>query len=662
MNKRIKLFTSLASLCLSLAVLCFGVYAAISVTYKVGGTVSYTLQDVFVEVQTKVYRSTLTTQTNAETLANNVTSFKTNGSLENTVATNYSHTATSYNSQTGEIQTPGDEFETTSDPIQLNYGTYAEDNNLAYAFYIVAQITNYGQNEITVKVTNDVVDETALNSYVRSSGNINMTGKTTDAVVDRVVIGFALNDPTIGVEDIDFEISLTITPKQEAVSENITMTSNSQQALITSVNVQGQQTSTNTNVYSNAFSPVNLANVSLASKQTAQIDINLQNNTQVNYLKAKLEYTANSNVKVDSTSVFLPKDAINSTPYTIYIKNITDQEISLADLNLTITFEEVTNLLQYDSTNNYYYVEMGTIARETYNEYIRWRYISADGTTAWDKTELTDVDFVNLTNFTGTFILETDTISEGIMDLMSSMGTDESQMYTNIDAYISADNFTSNLCAFNTNYAKNSEDNKYYHTETGLESIYANDYATSTIRRYMNFTTDTVASQPLWNDAALNDYDNVQANQNHKTNMVKEFNIDTTDDIVYKKISSRNLSDLYTDYLRTDETYNYTPNTYDQIEELLGLEMFGELQNQTADKFWLPSYTEIQNLLCGGTWNETTQTNADWIANFEMDYCWLRSPNYLYSLSTYSVNTDGSCSNDSVCYGSISARAAFKIG
>lgn len=655
MHKRIKLFTSLASLCLSLAVLCFGVYAAISVTYKVGGTVSYTLQDVFVEVQTKVYRSTLTTQTNAETLANNVTSFKTNGSLENTVATNYSHTATSYNSQTGEIQTPGGEFETTSDAIELNYGTFAQDNNLAYAFYIVAQITNYGQNEITVKVTNNVVDETELNSYVRSSGNINIAGKTTDAVVDRVVIGFALNDPTIGVDNIDFEISLNITPKQEEVSENITMTSNSQQALITSVNVQGQQSSTNTNVYSNAFSPVNLANVSLASKQTAQIDINLQNNTQANYLKAKLGYTANSNVKVDSTSVFLPKDAINSTTYTIYIKNVTDQEISLADLNLTITFEEVTNLLQYDSTNNYYYVEMGTIARETYNEYIRWKYFSEDCVTAWDKTELTDVDFVNLTNFKGSFTLETDTVSSVLAHIDEILG--DSYSFELVDNFVSNADFLSNGCAYNTNYTKNTTDSNFYHTESGWESVYANDYATSTIRRYLNFTDEVVATQPNYVTATGSEFANSSENASYKSNMIKDFNIDTTNDIIYNKITQRNLSELY-------EKLDSQENNFQTLVDnnILNSDHLGSLKNVTSDNFYILSNKDVRTMYFNGeSWPNTGNTDLGWTPAEFWTYSTFDDSN-AYSLLLICSGTTGSWYPCYPCQGTIAARACFNIG
>ena len=50
MNRKSKLFFSLVSLCFSIAVLCFGVYSALSVSYSISGSVSYEINDVFVEL------------------------------------------------------------------------------------------------------------------------------------------------------------------------------------------------------------------------------------------------------------------------------------------------------------------------------------------------------------------------------------------------------------------------------------------------------------------------------------------------------------------------------------------------------------------------------------------------------------------------------------
>lgn len=46
MKKKVKLFTTIASLCLAVALMAFGVYAATNATYKVSGSISFTSTNV----------------------------------------------------------------------------------------------------------------------------------------------------------------------------------------------------------------------------------------------------------------------------------------------------------------------------------------------------------------------------------------------------------------------------------------------------------------------------------------------------------------------------------------------------------------------------------------------------------------------------------------
>lgn len=55
--KKLKLSLSIASLCLCIAVLCFGVFSAINVSYNIGGSISYEVNDAFVKINTKVYKN-----------------------------------------------------------------------------------------------------------------------------------------------------------------------------------------------------------------------------------------------------------------------------------------------------------------------------------------------------------------------------------------------------------------------------------------------------------------------------------------------------------------------------------------------------------------------------------------------------------------------------
>lgn len=54
--KKQKLFGTIASLCLTVALLVFGVYAAGAVTFNVSNTVTYTFSDVLVDVNAKLYK------------------------------------------------------------------------------------------------------------------------------------------------------------------------------------------------------------------------------------------------------------------------------------------------------------------------------------------------------------------------------------------------------------------------------------------------------------------------------------------------------------------------------------------------------------------------------------------------------------------------------
>lgn len=54
MKRKFKLFATIASLCLCLALMAFGVYAASTVEYTASGSVSFTVSDVFVTMTSKL--------------------------------------------------------------------------------------------------------------------------------------------------------------------------------------------------------------------------------------------------------------------------------------------------------------------------------------------------------------------------------------------------------------------------------------------------------------------------------------------------------------------------------------------------------------------------------------------------------------------------------
>ena len=66
MKRKFKLFATVASLCLCLALMAFGVYAANNVTYSTSGTVTFEVTDVFVKAETTIsYANNLAKKVNS---------------------------------------------------------------------------------------------------------------------------------------------------------------------------------------------------------------------------------------------------------------------------------------------------------------------------------------------------------------------------------------------------------------------------------------------------------------------------------------------------------------------------------------------------------------------------------------------------------------------
>ena len=216
MKRRSKLIFSLISLCFSIAVLCFGVYSALSVSYSISGSVSYEINDVFVELDLSVYRALSTTPVNSATHNQNVSTIK--GAGNNISETDFgklSYTDHESTYENGEVK-PGNEygiFEADSPNLALTYGSPTNDNQ-GYAFYIVIDIHNLGSEIINAQIT----APTSLENTLQNSGNVEITADGTE----RIVLGLALDDVTKGITSADFEYTITISRGELPEAEPIT--------------------------------------------------------------------------------------------------------------------------------------------------------------------------------------------------------------------------------------------------------------------------------------------------------------------------------------------------------------------------------------------------------------------------------------------------------
>ena len=215
MNRKSKLFFSLVSLCFSIAVLCFGVYSALSVSYSISGSVSYEIQDVFVELDLSVYRALSTTPVNSATHNQNVSTIKDAGdNISETDFGKLSYTDHKSTYENGVVTNPGQEWSASSPDLDLTYGSPTGNETQGYAFYIVIDIHNLGSEIINAQITAPTSLE---NTILHDSGNVEITADGTE----RIVLGLALDDVTTGIISADFTYTITIS-RGELPLEEIT--------------------------------------------------------------------------------------------------------------------------------------------------------------------------------------------------------------------------------------------------------------------------------------------------------------------------------------------------------------------------------------------------------------------------------------------------------
>ena len=664
MNRKSKLFFSLVSLCFSIAVLCFGVYSAMSVSYTVSGNVSYTIQDVFVSWTTRVYRMTSTTplgatSTVAEENQANVSAIQALGAgdsvgsdYEQLTGEGYTYSDETYDIENGTVTNPGETYTPSFAVPSLTYGSPTTANQ-GYAFYIVIDITNYGSEIVNAKVTQNTQETPSTNTDYRYTNGINIPA-TTDGTygTGRLVIGLALSDEKVS-ESGDFGFTITINRGQATFGyDNVLFSTTATTAVVESVNVDGASTTYDTPVIFANAEAISLNSETIGEKEekTVKITLKAQGSSSA-YQRLRLTYSnLPEGLRVNSTSIFLPEDGTEKV-YTIKFYNQTSEEISLENVQATISLEKVDKLLMPDEANKYYYVEMGTVMRDTENEYIRWRYISADGETP--------IGDAAVSSLNGTYILETDLMSEYMSSLNEIVGSGQptAEDMVTIDNYL-ANNYTGTVCAYQSSMSV-----KYMESGTaiGINTEYntnPNDYKTSTIRRYMNYTGDNkVVKHVSWQDAGgivgvgeLPEDLVFGCNESSQaTNMVTDLNIDIKEDIIYNEIFARSLKDdLYADIGASNGD-----TTTGTVVEVPSVSVEG-LNDTNSDKFWLLSVAEADTLFTSNgeqDWNESEQI---------LDRYWLRSPDSSYTYLACDVDSGGNISGNYVFFYE-AARPAFQI-
>ena len=439
---------------------------------------------------------------------------------------------------------------------------------------------------------------------------------------------------------IDGSLILTITaPNSSSVNlEGIVITIDEYiepVVYVTSVTTQNASSQNTLTQFNGARGKIDLSGITFNTGETT-LTISMTS-LNANYIKNIVSYDSGAvdynttgtsgTLFVHSTSLYLPQNTSGeltsgeSKALTIYVNNNTGSPTTISGLQ--VSFEEKESLLQADTENEYWYVEMGTVMGQTQSEYIRWKYIaSVDDSTGSDvATKYATFDANTAPTGEGYFYLET--------NVLSAIGRDGTNNMIEV--------------SFNNEYIYNSSHTpQYYHQQHGWTNVQANDYATSNVRQYIN-GNDSYDSYPSGSSSSTG-----YTPSGRLSNMYTDLNINT-EDAVFEKIVARSLGELYQD--NTNSTTNPIDVTFPDLSRA---DAGYQYQKADEDAFWLLSYYEVYKLVGSSDSDRVWPTGS-------ANYYWLRSPYSSFSNRAYIVYTSGTLNNGNVYSYYNAARAAFKF-
>ena len=194
MKRKLKLFATIASLCLSIALMSFGVYAATQVTYTVTGTVTYNMVDVLVSANTTLeYVSG--DHTGHSAIASNVSSL---------AELNYSNSTSGTEWRSYNQDLIADEsLDEGSQSITINFNT-----STAYRLTITINTIQSSTN-VGVVATLSGVD--AQDNYAVTPQGDYSSVTVTKGTPTQLVYYIVLKDVTTVIPQTTFSVSLTMT-------------------------------------------------------------------------------------------------------------------------------------------------------------------------------------------------------------------------------------------------------------------------------------------------------------------------------------------------------------------------------------------------------------------------------------------------------------------
>ncbi len=200
----------MSMLCLSFSVLCFGVLAATSVTYTIGGTISYEVTDVMVRIETKVFRSSTKTIIDDEALETNVKAIE--GKTFSEIASTYTLVKDSTTTgETDKIPVFTTEAGYTTEQATNTVSGLEIKYNDGYQWYIVVNIKSLTPSKTAyAKISSSVLGDD--NSYVYSTSYQNDIIKPESGgnTGKNIVLAYGLKNQTTGINNVEFNYTIAV--------------------------------------------------------------------------------------------------------------------------------------------------------------------------------------------------------------------------------------------------------------------------------------------------------------------------------------------------------------------------------------------------------------------------------------------------------------------
>ena len=216
MKKRLRLIFTTIALCASLALMVFGVYSATQVNSNLTGSIVYDIEDAFVQIQTKVYKSS--SYMNSGQV----------GKMVNELA------QSDFNNKPASLDdhVTSPIFKTTpSQQVQHKYGTEGEldlefknGDNPVYAYFMVVNIKNLSTENYAWAIVDDTVSDYVSNTYDNGVDDaetaaleIPNTVQVNNGAVSNIdtngknlVFALAVNDYKTEIENASFDYKINI--------------------------------------------------------------------------------------------------------------------------------------------------------------------------------------------------------------------------------------------------------------------------------------------------------------------------------------------------------------------------------------------------------------------------------------------------------------------